>query len=191
MRTSKSATRTRIIETAAGLFYAHGYARVGVDAIAAGAGITKRTLYEHFSSKDDLAAAACLHAGALAMQRIEVWAQALRADPKSGIETIFQELEVWSRKPNFAGSGFSRIILELVDLPNHPVRQIAHTHKRRVEETLGEALGSLGLGRSLALILEGTMMQIVISRLCEPVDVGRALALSLVLHEKDNTRKIR
>ena len=43
-----------LFETAARLFYQHGYRATGVDTIAAESGIGKMTLYRHFPSKDDL-----------------------------------------------------------------------------------------------------------------------------------------
>lgn len=55
--TMQEATRSRIIGAAEGLFYEHGLRSVSVDAIAARAGVTKRTLYYHFESKDALIAA--------------------------------------------------------------------------------------------------------------------------------------
>ena len=47
-------TRERILETVDRLFYRQGIRAVGVDAIAAELGISKKTLYRHFPSKDDL-----------------------------------------------------------------------------------------------------------------------------------------
>ena len=46
--------RERILETADRLFYGQGIRAVGVDTIAAEIGISKRTLYNYFPSKDDL-----------------------------------------------------------------------------------------------------------------------------------------
>jgi AcrR family transcriptional regulator len=45
-------TRERIIEAAIKLFYDEGIRAVSVDAVAEKAGVTKRTLYYHFRSKD-------------------------------------------------------------------------------------------------------------------------------------------
>ncbi len=53
----KSDMKTRILETADRLFYLQGIRAVGVDTIAAEIGISKRTLYNHFPSKDRLIAA--------------------------------------------------------------------------------------------------------------------------------------
>ena len=47
----------RILETADRLFYLRGIRAVGVDTIAAEIGISKRTLYNHFPSKNELIAA--------------------------------------------------------------------------------------------------------------------------------------
>ena len=46
--------KDRILETADRLFYLQGIRAVGVDTIAAEIGISKRTLYNHFPSKDAL-----------------------------------------------------------------------------------------------------------------------------------------
>jgi hypothetical protein len=57
MATQPLSTRDRLVAAASTLFYAHGIRAIGVDAIAAKAGVTKRTLYYHFASKDELVAA--------------------------------------------------------------------------------------------------------------------------------------
>jgi AcrR family transcriptional regulator len=49
-----AAMRERILAGVDRLFYAQGIKSVGVDAIAAELGISKKTLYRHFPSKDDL-----------------------------------------------------------------------------------------------------------------------------------------
>src|SRR5207237_7768180 len=49
--------KERILQTADKLFYLRGIRAVGVDTIAAEIGISKRTLYNHFPSKDELIAA--------------------------------------------------------------------------------------------------------------------------------------
>ena len=53
----KPTMKERILETADRLFYLRGIRAVGVDTIAAEIGISKRTLYNHFPSKDELIAA--------------------------------------------------------------------------------------------------------------------------------------
>jgi TetR/AcrR family transcriptional repressor of mexJK operon len=50
----ESSKRQSILDAATGLFIAHGYGAVSMDAIARGAGVSKATLYAHFGSKDQL-----------------------------------------------------------------------------------------------------------------------------------------
>ncbi|MBU6500182.1 MAG: TetR/AcrR family transcriptional regulator [Rhodospirillales bacterium] len=49
-----SPRRQRMLEAGAGLFMAHGYAAVSMDAVARAADVSKATLYAHFASKDAL-----------------------------------------------------------------------------------------------------------------------------------------
>src|SRR3954454_3032402 len=51
---NKTSMKERILETADKLFYLQGIRAIGVDTIAAEIGISKRTLYNHFPSKDAL-----------------------------------------------------------------------------------------------------------------------------------------
>jgi len=51
---SDSPKRQLVLDAAADLFMAQGYGAVSMDAIARAAGVSKATLYAHFSSKDRL-----------------------------------------------------------------------------------------------------------------------------------------
>ena len=50
----EASPKDKLFQTAARLFYQHGYRAIGVDTIASEAGIGKMTLYRHYPSKDDL-----------------------------------------------------------------------------------------------------------------------------------------
>jgi AcrR family transcriptional regulator len=51
---SESPKRQLVLDAAAKLFMAHGYGAVSMDAVARAAGVSKATLYAHFTSKDQL-----------------------------------------------------------------------------------------------------------------------------------------
>src|SRR5262245_8349179 len=67
---SANLTRDRVVEAAYRLFYRKGFGRVSVDEIAASAGVTKRTLYYHFKSKDELLASVLEQHSGLALARL-------------------------------------------------------------------------------------------------------------------------
>ena len=53
---AQESTKGKILKSAYTLFRQEGFTRVSVDAIADQAGVTKRTVYYHFESKDDIVA---------------------------------------------------------------------------------------------------------------------------------------
>jgi hypothetical protein len=55
----------------------------------------------------------------------------------------------WSAKPYWAGSGFTRLAVELADLPGHPARQIARRHKVALEAHLADLLAGAGLAAAM------------------------------------------
>ena len=127
------------------LFRQRGFTRVNVDEISAEAGITKRTLYSHFESKDALLEAVLEAQHAMAFTAFQTFGRKLTGSPEKIVRSYFQELMKWSTKPRFAGSGFTRLAMELADLPGHPARRIASRHKRMMEAHLVDLLGGAGL----------------------------------------------
>ena len=52
---------------------------------------------------------------------------------------------VWSDQPRWLGSGFTRLVVELADLPGHPARVVARRHKALLERQLAELLARAGI----------------------------------------------
>jgi AcrR family transcriptional regulator len=168
MPRSGEKTRRRIVDAAYELFYRGGFARAGVDDVAEAAGVTKRTLYYHFESKDALLAAMLEAQHELMLATIQRWAGGGGGDPASMVDTIFSRLAGWARKPGWQGSGFTRAAVELADLPGHPARAAARRHKAAVERWLADELAHRGaasapeVARQVALLLEGSMVLILV-----------------------------
>jgi AcrR family transcriptional regulator len=51
---SQTSKREQIVDVALSLFYQGGFNATGVDKIVSESGVTKKTLYAHFKSKDEL-----------------------------------------------------------------------------------------------------------------------------------------
>lgn len=188
MRGSGAATRQRILEAAYDLFYAEGFGRAGIDQVARQAGLTKRTLYYHFASKDALLAAVLEFHHSLALVRITEWAAPLvDADAGTFIEALFEALARWSRESRWAGAGMTRLVMELADLPGHPARAIAKRHKAAIEDWLMRAFDARGVpdpctaARAIMLLLEGAQVMILISGDRDYAATAAAAARRLVL----------
>jgi AcrR family transcriptional regulator len=155
-------TRDDILTAAYGLLYRDGFARVGMDDIAAAAKVSKRTLYHHFDSKDALVAAVLDHQHALALAQFRAWG-AEAETPAAYVAAVFAALDAWAQRPRWLGSGFTRLSLELAHMPGHPARIAARRHKQAVEAWLRDQLARRGAGRPdelalrVQLLMEGAM----------------------------------
>lgn len=115
-----------IVAAAEELFYNRGITAVGVDLIAERSGVTKRTLYNQFGSKDHLVAA-------YLWERDKRWRSLVRAtidacdDPVEAVTAPFDALRIWS-KTNTRGCAFINALAELPD-PTHPAHRIAADQK--------------------------------------------------------------
>jgi AcrR family transcriptional regulator len=163
MPRSGERTRQRILDAAYGLFRRKGFARASMDDIAAATAVTKRTLYHHFESKDALLAAVLGAQHELALAAFKTFGDRLAGSPEQMIAAMFEDLAVWSDRPRWAGSGFTRLVVELADLPGHPARLVARRHKALLEQHLADLLARSGIAeaadiaREIWLLSEGAI----------------------------------
>jgi AcrR family transcriptional regulator len=176
-------TRTRIIEAASKLFYGEGIRAVSVDAVAEKAGVTKRTLYYHFESKDELVAAYLEARDQPNLKLMAGWFDKAEGGLPQKIEAIFQNLARSARHPRWKGCGFLRTAAELANLPGHPAIRIGARHKAGFERWLaGECVGygvaaPEELARQVVLLMDGAFSVMLVHR--DPAYVeaaGRAAA---------------
>ncbi|MBI4378354.1 MAG: TetR/AcrR family transcriptional regulator [Nitrospinae bacterium] len=83
--------KNRIIEAAEKMFYQYGYRKVTMDDIASDLGISKKTLYQYFKSKDAIASAVVkrLHHD---IERLQKKARKEISDPIERFEEVIAEI---------------------------------------------------------------------------------------------------
>jgi len=168
MRKKSDQTQLRIVEAAYSLFYRKGFARVSMDEIAARAKLTKRTLYLYFRSKDDLLAYSLTHYSELDKRRLDVIAARFPKNASDALDSFFRQLIEWAGTTRWTGSGFTRLVVELADLPGHPARGIARRAKVGLEKWLAELLAKDRIrspsarAREVMLLMEGAMVLMLI-----------------------------
>src|SRR5690606_33866074 len=113
-------TRDRIVRSAARLFYRKGIGAVSVDAVAEAAGVTKRTLYNHFRSKDDLAAAYMEARDQPNLAHFRESFEAAEGSAADRMRAVFFNLAESAGSNSWKGCGFLRTAAELVSTPGHP-----------------------------------------------------------------------
>jgi len=142
------------------LTYENGITGTGVDSIAARAGVTKRTLYQHFGSKDRLVAEALSDRSRRALLTLET--NARRRSDETGepaILALFDVIENALRTKTKAGCAFINASLE-INRPGHPVREAALAHLRAREGLVHQFLTEAGvddadLAAQVTLLVDG------------------------------------
>ena len=163
-------TRERIISAARALFYSDGIRGVSVDAVAAKAGVTKRTLYYHFRSKDDLVAAYLAARDQPNLALFRTWFSEAEGGLPVKVEAIFRNLARSARHPKWKGCGFLRTSAELANMPGHPAVRIGAAHKKKFEEWLRATFAAEGiadpsqLARQVLLLLDGSFAVVLLHR---------------------------
>jgi AcrR family transcriptional regulator len=156
---AKAAMQERILETADRLFYREGIRVVGVDTVAAEIGISKRTLYNYFPSKDDLIVAY------LSRRLRPIEESSL--PPAEQILDDFDRLERAMRRDGYRGCPFVNAVAELAD-PTHAAHQIAVAHKEKRRTLFRKLLIQLevanpdSLAIQLMILGEGAVAQALV-----------------------------
>ena len=185
MRRQTAEVRARIVDAAYESFWRLGFRRTSVDAIAARAGLTKRTVYAYFRSKDDLLAAVLLRYEELARGAAAAYRRPLPADRVGLIDSFFAQLAGWaSATPRWSGSGFTRLVMELGDCP--VIRRGARAARQGDHGNLARrgsprpASRMRGRARELMLLMEGSMALTLIHGDRDYIDAAAVVARQLV-----------
>lgn len=151
----------RIMQAADRLFYQKGIRAVGVDTVAAEAGISKRSLYDTFPSKDALVAA-------YLQQRIQPL-PASDQPPAAQILTLFDLLHARFAKGDFRGCPFVNAVTELAD-DCETARAIALDFKQQRRGNIASLLAQAGapdpdaLASQIALLFEGAIASMLVQQ---------------------------
>lgn len=155
MRTSR---RDHLVDTALQLFCQNGFRATGIDLVLKESGVAKKTLYNHFRSKDELIVAALdkRDEDFMAKMRTTVSRLAPRqpGDPRfSRVLAFFDGLDEWFNSDSFNGCTFINASAEY-PREDCPVHQACVAHKERVLNTLESLLSDMPVSDSRQLALE-------------------------------------
>lgn len=186
MMRERADTRTRIVASAAELFYSEGIRPVSMDRIAEVAGVTKKTLYYHFRSKDDLVGAYLDARDQPNLDAFARWYRRAEGDTVDRFAALYLGLARQARSPRWRGCGFLRTAAEHAGLPGHPAVTLGAAHKKRLEAWMAERLRESGaedqesLSRQLVLLMEGVFSTRLFHRDPAYAEAAAAAARGLV-----------
>ncbi|WP_433916309.1 TetR/AcrR family transcriptional regulator [Streptomyces sp. NBC_01744] len=157
-------TRERLLDAAAALFYREGV-NIGIEALCRAAGVSKRSMYQLFTSKDDVLAASLDRAGSLYLSRL-LPAPETDLPPRDRIMHVFKHLESLSESPNYLGCPFLATAFELKN-SEHPASVVARRYKDaltdffREEASRGGAHDCDPLAHQLTVVFDGSSARAV------------------------------
>lgn len=149
--------RRRILETATNLFYHEGINATGVERLASEASVSKRTLYQHFPSKDAVVQEYLHRIQQAVGDPIQPGPDADKKTPRARLLALFK------RPPadgQMRGCPFHNAAVE-AGLSMPEVQDIVHEHKRNYINGLAKLAKQAGatnprlLGNQLAVLYEG------------------------------------
>jgi TetR/AcrR family transcriptional regulator, regulator of autoinduction and epiphytic fitness len=155
-----------IVSSVNRLLAGKGFDLMTVDEVAADVGIAKASLYKHFTSKEELAAAAMVRVLDRALERVE----RLNADPASSALSRLQGVARWAIEQQLAG--------EMPSLPaqNSSLRNALMAHRGYIDRLmrLSDHLGDwIGAARSSGALDRDVPPELALytlfARGCDPV----------------------
>lgn len=178
-------TRNRIIDAARRCFYRQGITATGVDMLAEEAGVSKRTLYNHFGSKDGLITAYLQRRETRWRRRLATRLEHASDDP---IERVLAYVHGYADPPDdqeFRGCAMVNAAAELVD-ERHPALGVIRGSLDNIERGIETILDDAGVADAavvaaqVLLLLEGALNVAGIRRSEDPFACAEALITEVV-----------
>jgi len=171
--------RERILTAATELFYRNGIGATGVEQLADTAHVSKRTLYQHFPSKDDVVVA---YLDGITFEDLGPAMAGLVDSTRPPRDRL---MGIFDPNQGLRGCPFLNATAELSD-PDHPARHASCLHKQQFIDRLIALAAQAGasdpdlLGHQLALLSDGARAQGAALNSEEPLHYARTVAQALL-----------
>jgi AcrR family transcriptional regulator len=160
--------RDVIVSQALKLFYRDGFNSTGVERIIKEAGVSKKTLYNHFKSKNELVLATLRKRDELFRNNLMRETERRASVPRDRLLAIFDVHHQWFQEKEFSGCMFINASAEFSS-HDDPCHMISAEHKRLVREYIRGQAEQAGardpdtLAKQLNLLLEGAIVDAHVS----------------------------
>lgn len=158
-----STKKQALIEAAARLFANEGYHAVGVDRIAEESGVAKMTMYNHFSSKEELVVEVLNQSMEEAQQSLEQWVM-----KKSGTMQRLHAVLAWQMRMLKTPGNRSALFIGAISeyhAERNQIMDVAIVQKKRLRgfienlmQELFDADTAAQLARQIVMLLDGAII---------------------------------
>jgi AcrR family transcriptional regulator len=167
------------------LFYERGIHAVGVDAVAERAGITKKTLYDRFGSKERLVVEYLADRDRRWQEHLDARLEPAGQDPAAQATAVFAAARDWARERGAKGCAMVNAHAEISD-PAHPAYPVIVGQKRRMLDLFTRLAADAGctepgeVGAQIMLLHEGAVVTAGMAAVEDPFTRALAAALRIL-----------
>lgn len=181
----RQSRRELLVETAIELFCTHGFHATGIDRIIERSGVSKKTMYSYFRTKDELIMAALKQYDSQFRNFFMREVEKQGSTAQQRIMGVFDVAYAWFSQNNFFGCLFINAVGEYSD-KNSPIRSISKEFKKMMFSYVEKLCHDAGyenptlLAKELCLLLEGAIVTAQVSRDPEAAVVAKKIAVTLL-----------
>ena len=165
----------RVLDAASRLFYERGIHAVGVDTIAEAAGVTKKTLYDRFGSKEALVVSYLQHRDARWRDHVAAHLSRVPEPGPDRVLAIFDAAITWSDENSPKGCSAINARAEIGDgNDDHPVFPEVSRQKAWLLDVFEELCAEAGMpdpramAQAMMLLYEGAIVTVSYTHLTLP-----------------------
>lgn len=177
----------RVLDAASHLFYERGIHAVGVDTIAEAAGVTKKTLYDQFGSKEALVVSYLQHRDARWREHVAAQLALVPTPGPDRILAIFDAAVSWSDENSPKGCSAINARAEIGDgNDDHPVFPEVSRQKVWLLDLFADLCSEAqitdprAMAQAMMLLYEGAIVTVGMATFAEPFQTARAWAAALL-----------
>ncbi|MFD3497044.1 TetR/AcrR family transcriptional regulator [Streptomyces sp. NPDC058678] len=175
----------RVLAAASRLFYDQGIHAVGVDLIAAEAGVTKKTLYDRFGSKEQIVVEYLADRDERWRAFVTEWLARTEPGSVDRVSVVFDASKAWMTESSPKGCSMVNAHAEISD-PSHPAYPIITGQKEWMLALFADLVRDIvpsradELARTLMLLHEGAMVAHGLRIFPDPIGHARDRAAELL-----------
>lgn len=165
-------TRGRLLDAAYRIILEGSLSNLSIERVSARAGLSRRTFFLHYSSKDQLLAEVLAHVRPAFAEDYRTWSDALPAElsAEQRLEELLRRLVAEITDPGWKGGCFLRISAEFGDRPGHPAHAVVAQSHRDLEFWLegeldrGGFADAAGVAQQLSVLVNGLLVMQLVHR---------------------------
>lgn len=164
----KENSKKRLLQAACRLFCKEGIHATGIARIIEESGVSRRALYMHYGSKENLLRAVFEAEAKMWFRWFDTDLTALKCQPRERVLALFDLMHNWFESEHFYGCVFINAVAEH-DKSNSWVQEIANSHREKINAKLCAMVADSGISdpalttEKLSLLIDGTIVTAMVT----------------------------